>query len=371
MSSASLKLECLVQDSCTLPGSILLKDKPLATMVQNNEELLKAGILRPDLRSSVSSFSELSAIIDDSYDREFAARYSSFLDKAVSKPIAFDANENTSVYKNSMLAFLRRRAQRSRIPRIQEKLSQLVEIVDGHTESFSYEIASKLKTGHSSTDREILLASKYFYCISGAEFIGGIAQIPEPILRGIKSVPRIETNSFGGKDSRMLSYAHEAVMDYFGIKIDVLDRLTDRDIIQLRSDGATQNAIKQLRNEVSLASKTFSENTGTFGHFSDLKEARKELASRIAEYCERQARRSSRAELGAIGAEDIVEYGAERLVDDALPFANTLKSSVLWTGRKLSRINPKLKRMDISIYPMHTYIRRLQDRISGRPPKYD
>lgn len=61
------------------------------------------------------------------------------------------------------------------------------------------------------------------------------------------------------REANDLSLAHNAILKHFAVAVDALSRLTPGDVLDLRADGATKQAIAQMQKIVDDVGQEFAE----------------------------------------------------------------------------------------------------------------
>lgn len=364
LSAASLKLECLIQKECTIPGSLALEDVEIRWLLRKNVELLKSEALTIDLRNTVNSFNEL---VDIKYgvtaDREIR-EMAEFLDENCASVLHFDPDGASSAYKvylKNSLASLHKSAvsltEKRALERVVNKLEKIERprLVDGQD----------LYTGTKRTDTKIDVITKFWYCVCGSEFVHGTAQVPHDLWTAANQYIELDhIDPTCATYSSELSTAHAAVLEHFAINAKAFDRLSSEDIVALRDDGATRKMLTELQEVIEKAQREILEQRGTsvytMKHFSDC-QAR--ITDAVRKQCLVQAKRSGLSEYGIMGTEEGISLGAGAL-DYVLPGIGFLRKGMLRIGRIVSRKSPRLSGLDFTLSPIQTYVSRIQARIS-------
>lgn len=366
--SALLKTECLLQRECTIPGSMALENEIVRNMIKEHSELVRSGVFVLDLRNTAKSFNDLTIDKFGSKAPDEIKEMADYLDDICPSVIHFDPSANSDVYKDLMRSFLIRLSERQSSGHAINLVMKLVDAIDRHAGFLSFSDTASLKSNIEAIDDQVLAAAKYYYCVCGGDFVQGSVQVPQSLWDKVhltKGVVQIKTSESVGQSD--LSRAHHAVLEHFAVQLDALYRLTNEDILELRSEGATRRTIDQLHKIIEEARLSF-DAEGSISELSleELNEYQRELTTSIQKQCEKQARRASPLGLAGMGADEIVAAGAG-VLESGIPLAGIARKGLMHTGKVLSRKFPKAKHADITLTPIHTYVTRLQTRISVRP----
>lgn len=346
---------------------MVLEDEALSTLVESNLPLLKAGALVLDLRSTVKSFEEL-VLVKYGKNASYKTRaLAERLDNNSPSVIHFDPDGSSNQYKWQIKSFLESLIQSCSSGDEEKAVLALIRQIDDMSGYLRYEEASNLKTGFKTIDVRINAAAKFLYCTCGSSFVSGIAQVPHELWATVHADSIVEyLNTDGATDVSNLSYAHAAVLEHFAVDARAFDRLHPKDIVDLRQDGATRQAIEQLNGVVDDVDRQFND-SGTVNRNSieQIIHYRRAIDENVKNLCLKQSKRRGLDQLGGMSFEEGVSLGTN-LVDLALPGIGILRKGILSVGRALSRKSPKLAKADLTMAPIPTYISRLQGRISIR-----
>jgi len=257
-SSAVLKAECLVQDVCTVPGSMVIESPALQKLVLDNQELLSSGILVLDLRNSAKSFSDL---IQQKYANSASddmRKTAELLDQTCSRVLHYSAEVTSDAYKNHMTGYLSRLMDISQTGLEKKAIAKLIETIRRQKSYLRYRDAAELKTNISRLDERISAAARFFYCACGGEVLHATVQVPQDLYAVVhlgSSVSQINPSAITAATD--LGVAHNAILEHFAIQQAALRRLKLKDILELRADGATRRTVSRLRNIVSEVHSKF------------------------------------------------------------------------------------------------------------------
>ena len=104
----SIKAHCILGGSVTLPSSLMLNDSDVTQAVFGVAELLKEGLLLPDLRVGVESFKELVGRSSVHSTRSATEKYeaAAFLDSSTKLAISYDPSHTSRCYAINILRML-------------------------------------------------------------------------------------------------------------------------------------------------------------------------------------------------------------------------------------------------------------------------
>jgi hypothetical protein len=367
LARASLMAECLVQCECTIPGSMALEVPEVRKLVLSNLELVKAGTLVLDLRSSVRSYNELAKLKYGKNISEEIRRMADVLDEACPKVLHYDPDQTSDQYKTYMKIFLQKLSDSTDTGHEKKLLAGLIECIEKMNHYLRFADAIELRTNIKKIDDLIEAAGKFFYCVCGGEILHGIVQVPETLWQRVhmrQSVTHI--NAATVTNATDLSAAHYAVLDQFGVSAEALHRLSARDVLELRVDGATRQALDQLRHVVADVNKEFFDNRHVSrSSLEALSEYQRTIADKVSERAREQAERSGRMEIGELGVDELGPAALD-LLGHGIPFFGTARKALLHIGRVLSRKTGE-KHLDFTFSPIDTYVTRLSKRIAAQP----
>jgi hypothetical protein len=364
---ASLKAECIIQPECTIPGSMVLEEPTLRKLVTDNIELVKAGALVLDLRKTVKSFTEL---VEEKYGKSGLPemrKMAEFLDEICPRVLHFDPTQSSDDYKKYLITFLSELAETVETGLEKKSIFQLVEKLERQGHHLTYQEAMNLRTNIAKVDRRIEAAAKFFYCACGGETLNAIVQVPQELFQVVhadRSVAQISPAEITGATD--LSVAHHAILDHFAVQLGAMRRLTSDDVLELRSDGATRQAVDQVKGIIAEVNVDLEQDRNiSAASLAALAEYQRKIGERVRAQCLKQAKRKGYSELVGVGVEQAIEVGTE-LLGHAVPGLGLLRRGGLYLGRVISRKSSKMKRADLTTTPIETYARRVQTRISIR-----
>ncbi|HTV70090.1 MAG TPA: hypothetical protein VMF90_16290 [Rhizobiaceae bacterium] len=363
---AHLKIECLIQDQCTIPGSMVIADPVLRTLVRNNAYLLSEGVLAVDLRDSASSFVDLVQLKYGGHASREMWEMAAFLDDNSAMALHYNAPETAKIHKARVLSFLRFLTASSRAKSRKRLLEAAIRKVESVSVGDSFGV-DDLVTGIPDLDRRLRALVQLSYCTCGAEVLNGVAQVPHGLwMAAHRSVdaPVVPPKEVGYQAD--LSFAHNIVLEYFALSPQFLNRLAAQDVVELRQDGATRRAIANLK-ELVAEEVRYLENPvlSNSQRLKDMEEARKLLHARIFEYCQKQSSKRLKSEIAGMSVDDMIgEVISPRNWN--VPFTQLIRKAALRVGRAASRWSPKLTHLDATIAPLDTYVIRLHNKITAR-----
>lgn len=368
LAAALLKAECLVQSECTIPGSMVLEEPALRMLCRQNASLIKAGALVLDLRSTVSSFRQLATEKFVQNVSDDILRMADYLDETCPKVLSFDPATSSSRFTERMKGFLQEMRDSAETGLEKHATDRLIDQLDRRDTLLSLPDARAMHTNIGKLDRRIESAAKFFYCISPVESLRSFVEVPQNLWKEVHKDRReayIDPNR--AREANDLSLAHNAILKHFAVAVDALSRLTPGDVLDLRADGATKQAIAQMQKIVDDVGQEFAERHEVNPNsLALLAEIERYIAERIQDKALAQARRSGGDELGGMAldelAADLVSF-AHLLV----PGIGLARQGLLRLGRVLSRKVPHATQADFTLSPIQLYVARLQKRIAAQP----
>lgn len=364
---ALLRAEVLVQEQCTIPGSMALEEPSIRSLIQRNLPLLKCGALVLDMRNTVRSFNQLK---EDKFGREAdddIHRMADLLDEHCLKVIHFDPTENAKFYGNNLKSFVNSCHAKANLTAEKKALDKILNDLERLQGELTYNVAERFRTGSKTLDAKILSAVKFFYCVTGADFVNGTVQVPQYLWEAVSDPAEIayigDQYITGSTD---LSVAHHAVLDHFAFSVDALERLTPEDIVELREEGATRVMVDDLKKIVLETQLEFSNAGAHISHnLDEIKNYRAKITDREKEQSLKQAKRKSTSIIGEMGIDEIAALAASNL-EGFIPGFSPMRKGLLYLGRIISREGKTFRRADLTMSPIHTYFSRLQERVHIR-----
>lgn len=350
--STILKISCLLHDEITLPGSLAIENIFIRDLLLQNDAFLKNGNLILDLRSSCNSFSDLMSEKNiENRSTEIAAEH---FDTICKSTISFDAPNTTNQFKTDIIKYLKYFISASRKNKVKEKLQQSLEMIGNWPSFLTLEDAKTALRGTYLTPKLHNIAI-LLYCKAGADVTNS-----QPLLTEKIWLSSIVNNSapYATNENHSLRYlADSAVMEFFAIRNDAIDKLSAEEIIEIRKEPLTRSYIKELDNSIEESKKTY-EASGIIsaGIAKDTQKISETLRNRIYEKCSREKKTSSR--------ENKIIHLIEEAGGAVVPGISTAKKGLT----KLSRTMAKKYNLPILEYtttPISTYVSRFQKKIVG------
>jgi hypothetical protein len=368
LAGSLLKAECLVQPECSIPGSMVLEEPSLRTLCLRNADLIRAGTLVLDLRSTVKSFRALALEKFGKDASDEIRKTADYLDEICPKVLAFNPTDSSARYTVKLREFLIDIHEKSDTGLEKKATDRLIDNLLRRNELLSLNDALRLKTNIAKIDRKIEAAAKFFYCVSPVDSLNSFVQLPEKLWHDVNSErEHVYVPSRDAKGYNDLSVAHRAVLRHFAVAIDALSRLTAEDVVELRSDGATRRAIEQMRTVVDDVHRRFAAGDEQQPETVAVMQAiEDEIAALVQDKALAQARRAGAGEAGGMAADEIASQIVS-IAHQGIPGAGLVRPLVLRLGRVLSRKVPAASWADLTLSPLQLYVSRLQQRIAGQP----
>jgi hypothetical protein len=249
-----------------------------------------------------------------------------------------------------------------------KSIDRLIERLDKTSELLRYDDAMALETNISALDAKIKAAAKLFYCVCGSATLNGVTQVPHDLWAAVhKGMAIAQVGPGEATDATDLSIAHAAVLDHFAVNARAIERLAPEAILELRTDGATQRAVRTLRRIVEdVATEWATAGRVQSGNLEAMAEYKREISDRVERMCLKQARKANYEEYGGMGLEEALSQGAS-LLDYSMPGIGLARKGALKLGRPISRWGAEFAHADVTLTPVATYVTRLQGRISVSP----
>ena len=185
----AIKAHCILGGSVTLPSEIILSDEVTSKAVLGMPELLKEGLLVPDLPADLSSFQDFvkrnSILSSRSLEQQFET--AAFLDAKSKRAIAYTSVETSKAYGRNLLRWLV-------LAKVQKSVDIRWSALRGFAEKWmslpalgTEELENcrrKIKSGRSLFDQNAVL----LYHLIGAAVTGSSPLLPEsmdPALRAL------------------------------------------------------------------------------------------------------------------------------------------------------------------------------------------
>jgi hypothetical protein len=185
----SIKAHCILGGSVTLPSSLMLNDSDVTQAVFGVAELLKEGLLLPDLRVGVESFKELVGRSSVHSTRSATEKYeaAAFLDSSTKLAISYDPSHTSRCYTINILRMLLFKKIRNECDISWRALRQVTEDLLGEpivgTKQLQ-EVRTLLRGGRLIFDRD----SQLLYHIIGATVTGSSPLLPETFDQALRDL---------------------------------------------------------------------------------------------------------------------------------------------------------------------------------------
>lgn len=360
---SSLNASCLVQSTCTIPGSLVIENEDLANIVIDRIELLREGILVLDMRNTVRSFVDLVKEKHGTVGSRNLFRIAEVLDENCSRVLHFDPNQSSSSYREYMKSFISKIIDDYNTGLEKKKLSDLIQKLHAHDGHLRYKDAVLLRTNLAKIDRRIESAAKFFYCSCGAESLNGIVQVPEDLYNAVhvsKLTPHISPKMVTARTER--GVAHDAIVDHFAINFEAISRLTAKDIIELKSNVETRHAFSKIRSIISDIGDKLDYDDELSSHSIEMiREYHAAIAKNVKAYCLKEARRSSSISWLWPITDAVGGYSS------GTPGFGLLRKAFMRLSRAVFRRNNFIGSALPVINSIELYARSLQQKISIRP----
>jgi hypothetical protein len=347
-----LKASCLLHEKTTIPGSLAIENPFIRDLLLENEEFIKQGNLMLDLRSTCNSFSDL--INEKAINNPYIEIAANHFDNICKSSLSFDAPETSNQFKDDLRKYLLHFINISRKQEVKEQLSSSLLVIENKTGFLTLEGAKKALEGTYLSSRLKNIAIM-LYCKAGADVTNSQPLLTENIwassLIHKTTIPDIHR-------SHSLRYiADAAVMEYFAIRNEAIDKLSPEEILDIRNEPLTSQYIKELDKSIEESKKIF-EQKGYIGNkvAKDTKKLSKIIRDKIHEKCSGEQKRVFR--------ENKVKYAIEEAGGVVVPFISTAKKGITRLSRTMAK-KYKISLLDYTTSPLSTYVSRFQKKIIG------
>lgn len=349
----TLKLSCLLHDRVTLPTSLVVKNPFLRTLIIENTDFLRSGSLLLDMRETSGS---LRNHIVSKYGSEACPddlAVAEFLESESSAVMLYDESKAAVKVKTYVLSALRAFRERARKAAVQHNVDIAIRAVESLNDVPTLEQTEDILNGTylSSQMRKV---AHFIYCAVGAEITNGVPLITNGLWEAANiSAAKVAHIGFGTTGYREVADA--AVMDYFAVRRDAIDRLNALDIIELRSEPLTHRYIAELDATISEANDAFKA-TGDVP-LSLAKESRQlasQIEKRIITRCQAERRRDSR--------DSKVLSVIDEVGGAFIPFVATAKKGMAKMARTIAR-KTGAGWIDYTTTPISTHVTRFHTKV--------
>jgi hypothetical protein len=348
---ATLKVDCLLHEKATLPGSLALCDEFIRALVMSNLDFVRSGDLVLDLRNECSCFADLARLKYGSKLAVEIAKVAECYDSNAAHLLRFSATDTSSQFKTGMLDHLRSLLIKVKKREIRGLLESRIQHWENAERMFTLDDACALgaRTHYAAHLRKV---AHYYYCVIGGQVVQAAAQVPKALWQAAnKGIPGMLQEE-GPRDP--LSLAHASVLEYFAIDLQQIDRLTPQQILELKNEGLIIQVRRELMNLVAQAQTQVWDGEIDPAVVGYTKELSSEIRRLVSERCSRERGREK------------WENRASRLLEEScglfVPGLSVAKSAIKRFGAGLCKWTG-MQRLDFSTTPFVDYQARLQSRI--------
>jgi len=354
----NLKLICLLHDSVTLPGSLAIEDSFVRVLLTQLLPFVNSGILKLDLRSSCNSFNDLAAQKFPDEPPIYVSRMAELLDKTCKETLLFDANNASQQYINELSIVLDSFHAKSRRRTVESEIEKAINRLSEADGVLTLQEALELLQ-NTYLDKKFKALAKLLYSTIGAKVTNSQAVIPSRLWQDALSISNKLLVSTLNATPRQL--ADNAVMDYFSVDSQAVDKLGALDIIELKQEPLTNRYIKELDNAIEAATDSLGSDGRIEADIVGLAEDRaEEIRKAIHARCQRE-RRNLKLESYLFGAVD--EAGG---FFGGLVGIGPIKKGLTILSRKMAKKNKRMEWLDYTSAPLVTYVSRYRDFIEQK-----
>ena len=353
--AAALKLAVLCHPRVTLATTMVFHDRALWQLLEQHEAFLHSGALVLDRRTSVTSF-RAAALHPQFAQVDGVSTFAAYLDRVSSgHAIAYEA-AGAAVSLSAMLgAHLQSRLERARSRHVRSALREALARLADVGDTFSLADASRL-CADTYLAPQVANHARYFYCIVGAKAVGATAVVPQRSWQGVvRNAPAARLEGLPDR----VAEADALVMNWFGLDVELLGRLTPEEVLSLKAEGLTQQYLGVLRECIAECQRRFDAHADPRAAAAEGADVLATLQAHIASRCE--AERKWR--FAQAGATTLVDEGVGVLV----PGFGLARKGMAWIGQTMTR-RAKSRTLDRSLTPMTSYVERLSAHARGRRP---
>lgn len=347
-----LKISCLLHNEITLPGSLAIENIFIRDLLLQNEEFLKNGNLILDLRSSCKSFSDLMS--EKNIENPYIAIAANHFDSICKSTISFDASNTTNQFKTDLIGYLRHFISVSRKNEVKEKLQLSLKTIEDWPSFLTLENAKTALSGTYLTTKLHNIATM-LYCKAGAEVTNSQPLLTENIW--LSSLVNSSTPCKINENHSLRYLADSAVMEFFAIRNDAIDKLSAEEIIEIRSEPLTLSYIKELDSSIEESKKIYESNGIINANIArEAKKISEIIIGRIYQKCSREKKSNSR--------ENKVIHLIEEAGGVVVPGISTAKKGLTSLSRTMAK-KFNLPLLEYTTTPISTYVSRFQNKIIG------
>lgn len=353
-----LKTACLLHDKITLPGSVLVESEFLTGLLAINNAFIKEEIVIIDLRSGCNSFSDLIKTKYDNQITEDLKRRAEFFDSIITKTIIFDPIDTSNLFREKVKDFILASKSRARNKRILNELNYAYEEISSSKYMFNLNFVRSLRF-KTYFKNEIWKAARVLYSVIGAAVTNSDAMLPKPYLSLLdKFSEDFRIPSTG--DVSPLEAGHSAVLSYFSINSEAIDKLSASEIIEFKNENPMRMLLKELDSIIMEAENNYKKNRFINSSLeSKCKRIASEISKLVYQRCEKEKKR--------LKIEKTVLHFLEEGAGKVIPFLSSIKKGIIWIGRRLSR-KKHLRWLEKTSAPLHYYANEFLIRTKRVPP---
>ena len=348
----NLKLTCLLHDNIALPGSLAMESEFIRALIVELFPFVEEGIIKFGLRSSCNSFSDLASQKYISQPSQNVLRMAELLDTTCKETLLFDATNTSSNYIMELSAFLRHIHTKARKSNIKSTVESALETLAETNGVFTLQDALKL-IKNTYLDAQFKSVAKLLYSTIGAKMINSQAIIPSALWRNATSLSEDLSIISLSKAPRQI--ADNAVMDYFTIDSNAIDKLSAKDLFELKKEPHTAKYIRELDQAVDEVTKLSDSDKNLDTAIIELANDRvREIKKAIYKRCQKEEKKL-KVESYVFGATDEAASILGGMVG-----VGPIKQGLTTLARKIAKKSKKLEWLDYTSAPLVSHVSRFR-----------
>ena len=349
----TLKLSCLLHDHVTLPTSLVVKNPFLRTLIIENTDFLRSGSLLLDIRETSGSLRNHIVAKYGSEARPDDLATAEFLESKSLVAMLYDESKAAVKVKTYVLEALRAFRKHARKVAVQNNVDIAINAVESLNDVPTLDQTANILDGTylSSQMRKV---AHFIYCAVGAEITNGVPLITDGLWEAA-NISDVKISHIGLGATEYRGVADAAVMDYFAVQRDAIDRLNASDIIELRAEPLTHHYITELDAAISEANDAFKKK-GIIPQSlaKQSKQLVSEIENRIIARCQTERQCNSR--------DSKILHVINEIGGAFIPFVTTAKEGMAKIARTIARKTGS-GWIDYTTTPIITHVTRFHDKV--------
>lgn len=363
----------LLHDKCTLPGSVVLRNSYLRTVViEKCGMFLTSGLLVLDRRAECSSFQDLaSAMFEESpgkipkAEREAMLRSASSLDQLNLQVVGFNGSNTSREFRNLLQGFLNSIDQSALSHRQKNSIASIRELMAKNSKILHpADVDRALRGSKNAVSGMIRAFAEYAYATLGAKVLDADVQLPRKLTIDAFALPKDASGAHGDEmvstrpKPRFLVDIHCLILKKLYIDGNILASVGPKAILDLKEVAFFKQSLGEMKKIEDHMLENSQKDGGEIEHLlADHAKLRSELEKHVEKVLRKDFKRFDRAS----AAGDFLDVGGEILdvaVDASVPLSGTARKAASVLSHTILRKSVLAR----STSPIRTYVQHLTRR---------